>query len=54
MGVKKAVCASITVNTLSSLLRAEDAELRMELRLPALQQKAFKTKTINMHLTLSY
>ena len=39
MGVKKAVCASITVNTLSSHLRAEDAELRMELRLPALQQK---------------
>jgi hypothetical protein len=38
---KKAVCAPIAVNTLSSHLRAEDAELRMELRLPALQQKIF-------------
>jgi hypothetical protein len=48
---------SITVNTQSFHLRAEDAELRMELRLPALQQKVFitKNKQINkMHLTLSY
>jgi hypothetical protein len=36
-------CASITVNTLSFHLRADDAELRMELRLPALQQKVFRT-----------
>jgi hypothetical protein len=42
-GRAEAVWVSIAVNTLSSHLRAEDAELRMELRLPALQEKVFRT-----------